>query len=917
VRAMFDGHETLCAAGATIHFWAFASFARCDGGIIAAAARPSADNNNGTIVYRCDALECVDVTPFFTVPRDGVDGVEVLPLPPLVTTVVSATLQPGHKTLVVNLLQQPNDGACYVVPRVAASPEAALAAKAAATAASAAACAAAASSATPEQLMERGAAAFSAEKFAEAAAIYTQVIDLCRAAAAASASVDNSDFLKRALLNRSGAFCLLGEHERALSDAQELCFKSHSHLAKAWQRCAAAYEGLKRYGEAAQAYRMAAKVSDRKGAAEPLVYMQSASEMYALAAERSAVVAAKAPSALDENADADGVAPLAFALQRLGLSEEDIVQDGWTALMGMPRAVLVDILTSSPAFAPAAAHVAVGEHATLDVLKVKPSSEASVEIWCRVVAWFSAEAVGQRVLGVPAVGDALVAVVHPEMSTHACTDWCFAVGLLARGSESQLFGTAALRDALVAVRANANGSAEACEWWCAAAFALAAQSNGQQLLGTAAVRDALMAAWPQVETPRACGLWFAAVATLAKQHDANARLFGTTAVRDALIALHPLAMRGAPLDGCAWWCAAISNISCQTSAANARMLGTAAVRDAIVAVHRHAMSNPFTVTLWCQAIAELVTASELDANKRLLGTPEIRDALLALRPHATSVDACRWWCCAVDRITTSNAANQQLFGTAAVRDAFVALHRHATSEHACESWCAAISKMARDSEANRRLFGTPAVRDALLALRPQVTTASACQAWTTMIVNLPANNAANAHLFSTAEVRDALFAVYPQATSDFACGSWCAAVSGLGGAASVPGAVITHLFGTAQLRDALVALRPHVASAYSCQWWCTTICIVTIRVSQSAATAQQQQLFLTAAIRDGLVALQPFATSVEACRWWCGVIRCLSHKPALVARVAAVRDAYAALKRVAATDPEVNMIWVQTGMMLL
>ncbi len=80
--------------------------------------------------------------------------------------------------------------------------------------------ASASSTETPEQLMERGAAAFQANQFSDAAAIYTQVIDLCRGSA-----TNNDDFIKRALLNRSGAYCFLGDHERALSDAQELCTK--------------------------------------------------------------------------------------------------------------------------------------------------------------------------------------------------------------------------------------------------------------------------------------------------------------------------------------------------------------------------------------------------------------------------------------------------------------------------------------------------------------------------------------------------------------------------------------------------------------------------------------------------------------------------------------------------------------------
>jgi hypothetical protein len=449
VRAMFDGHETLCAAGAAIHFWAFASFARRDAGgdnIVL----PSADNSNNanaTIVYRCDALECVDVTPFFTVPRDGADGVEVLPLPPLVTTVVSAAMQPGRsKTLVMTLQQQSNDAACYVVPRVV--------------------------TATP-------------------------------------------------------AF--------------------------------------------------------------------------------------------------DKSAPLAVALLRKGLSEEQIVQDKWTALMSLPLEVVVGALTakcSEAMLSTLARHV----HASLrdNLLKLKPSSALSCELWCLVLTRFACNENGQHVLGTAAVRDALVAL-HPLATTAtACTEWCSAIcNLTTRNAANQnLFGTAAVRDTLVALHPQAT-TADACQWWCSA------------------------------------------ISNLARP-DARKQLFGTPAVRDALVALRPQATTA---DACDWWCTAICNLTDKTP-----------------------------------------------ANQQLFGTAGVRDAFVALRPQATTAVACHWWCNAISELTGSNDANQELFGTTAVRDALVAMGAQATTVDACQAWLAAICNLVV-AGADASLGSSPATRRNLQLLR--------------------------------------------------------------------------------------------------------------------------------------------------------------------------------------------------------
>jgi hypothetical protein len=106
--------------------------------------------------------------------------------------------------------------------------------------------------------------------------------------------------------------------------------------------------------------------------------------------------------------------PLAAALLRIGLSEQQIARDNWTALMSLPQAA-VDAIVSAVALSDAG-KTAVEKAATLDVLLVKPSSAVSCELWCRVLASFAEGRAGQKLLGTAEVRDALVAV-QPQATT--------------------------------------------------------------------------------------------------------------------------------------------------------------------------------------------------------------------------------------------------------------------------------------------------------------------------------------------------------------------------------------------------------------------------------------------------------------------------------------------------------------------
>ncbi len=102
----------------------------------------------------------------------------------------------------------------------------------------------------------------------------------------------------------------------------------------------------------------------------------------------------------------DRTAPLAAALLRKGLTEELIVQDNWTAQMSLPRNAVNGIMSATLSDDDKAA---LEQHATLDVLKVKPSSALSCELWCRFVGRFAIGPKAQVLLGTVEVREALVA----------------------------------------------------------------------------------------------------------------------------------------------------------------------------------------------------------------------------------------------------------------------------------------------------------------------------------------------------------------------------------------------------------------------------------------------------------------------------------------------------------------------------
>jgi hypothetical protein len=118
--------------------------------------------------------------------------------------------------------------------------------------------------------------------------------------------------------------------------------------------------------------------------------------------------------------------PLAAALLQKGLSEEQMVQDNWTALLSLPPDV-VTALTAAPGTLTGAHRAARERHATLDVLQVTPSSPLSCEMWCQSVAGFASGIFGRELLGTAAVRDALVALRPQATTAFACQWWCTAI----------------------------------------------------------------------------------------------------------------------------------------------------------------------------------------------------------------------------------------------------------------------------------------------------------------------------------------------------------------------------------------------------------------------------------------------------------------------------------------------------------
>jgi hypothetical protein len=186
----------------------------------------------------------------------------------------------------------------------------------------------------------------------------------------------------------------------------------------------------------------------------------------------------------------DKTAPLAVILLRRGLTEQQIVQDGWTALMSLPQIVVSSIMTVG---LPSSMKAALETHVTLDVLKVKPSSPLSCEVVCRLAARFAGGGGdrGQELLGTTVVRDALLAL-RPQVTTaEACTEWCNVILTLAN---QQLFATAAARDALVAVQPRATTVA-ACIKWCSTLCSITDRLNIHRLYGTAARKRCAMRWW--------------------------------------------------------------------------------------------------------------------------------------------------------------------------------------------------------------------------------------------------------------------------------------------------------------------------------------------------------------------------------------------------------------------------------------
>ncbi len=170
----------------------------------------------------------------------------------------------------------------------------------------------------------------------------------------------------------------------------------------------------------------------------------------------------------EDGTEVDCTAPLAVALMRAGLSEQQIVQDNWTALFSLPQEV-VNVFVSAFLYHDPEQAV-LEDHATLDVLKVTPSSPLSCELWCKIVSYFLFD--NRNLIGTAEVRDALPAM-QPHVATEdSCVWWCHAISSACNSCEffamtpdqdanKQLFGTADVRDALVALQLHVT-TARAC-----------------------------------------------------------------------------------------------------------------------------------------------------------------------------------------------------------------------------------------------------------------------------------------------------------------------------------------------------------------------------------------------------------------------------------------------------------------------
>ncbi len=135
------------------------------------------------------------------------------------------------------------------------------------------------------------------------------------------------------------------------------------------------------------------------------------------------------------------------------------------------------------------------------------------------------------------------------------------------------------------------------------------------------------------------------------------------------------------------------------------------------------------------------------------------------------------------------------------------------------------------------------------------------------------------------------------------CGLWCSAISNI----LAPINYASALFSTVAVRDALLAVVQHATSDAACNKWCS---LITCLPYNKAAS---YPVFGTAAVRDALVGLQPRVATAAACTMWCGAVQGLATIDEALVRVAAVRDAHAALQRVAASSAQSKWIWEQAG----
>jgi hypothetical protein len=195
-------------------------------------------------------------------------------------------------------------------------------------------------------------------------------------------------------------------------------------------------------------------------------------------------------------------------------------------------------------------------------------------------------------------------------------------------------------------------AASAVRCWCGAIGQLA-ESNptNQQLFGTAAVRDALLALRSQVTSAEACEEWCSAICNLTASNPANQQLFATATVRDALVALHRLATTP---EACVWWAKAIWKLAGEAPAhAQLQLLGTAAIRDALVAVGsviarfpvHHVPAAGGACLVWCAAVFALTDKDA--ANRALFRCDALLKVHAALKnTAATHPEPTHWWTCA-------------------------------------------------------------------------------------------------------------------------------------------------------------------------------------------------------------------------------------------------------------------------------